>query len=462
PDPGPPGPRRPSGDPAEPQPGGPNVEPSPSTGPDPRPEPGKSPGPHPDPGPDRPSTRARATAAAAGHRARALAARIRALPRPTRPQVAIALAVVAAIALVSWSRCGVNGRPDVAALAAYQHGGGPMLLDRTGKPLARLTPLARKTVAIASLPAYLPEAFIAVEDKRFRDHDGVDWRRVPGALVANVRSRGVAQGFSTITMQLARNVFPERLPFQQRTLKRKLLEIRVAGAIENRFTKDEIIELYLNHIYFGGGAYDIDAAARYYFGKLAAEMTLAQAATLAALPRVPNQYDPRRDPEKARARRDLVLTLMERQGRIPADSAAAARNAKLAVARRPWPVPAGVRQLRADPVTGMVLTEGCSLPEATDEVFLASSVPETGCPVRYPRGFFDRTMGWLGDLFGDDDEDDDRERYREVRDRGRWGAQSVPAAPKRERRPRFLINDDLSHPSEDGRRKKKGKDRFRD
>lgn len=192
PDPGPPGPRRPSGDPAEPQPGGPNVEPSPSTGPDPRPEPGKSPGPHPDPGPDRPSTRARATAAAAGHRARALAARIRALPRPTRPQVAIALAVVAAIALVSWSRCGVNGRPDVAALAAYQHGGGPMLLDRTGKPLARLTPLARKTVAIASLPAYLPEAFIAVEDKRFRDHDGVDWRRVPGALVANVRSRATS------------------------------------------------------------------------------------------------------------------------------------------------------------------------------------------------------------------------------------------------------------------------------
>jgi penicillin-binding protein 1A len=190
-------------------------------------------------------------------------------------------------------------------------------------------------VAIASLPPYVGEAFVAVEDKRFRDHEGVDWRRVPGALLANLRSREIEQGFSTITMQLARNVFPERLPWTQRTLRRKALEIRVAGAIEDRFTKDEILELYLNHIYFGGGAYGIDAAARYYFGKAATELTLSEAATLAAVPRAPALYDPRREPERARARRDLVLTLMEQQQRVDVRAAQDARGSELAVLEQP-------------------------------------------------------------------------------------------------------------------------------
>jgi penicillin-binding protein 1A len=136
-------------------------------------------------------------------------------------------------------------------------------------------------------------------------------------------------------MQLARNVFPDRLPYQQRTLRRKLLEVRVAGAIEHRFGKDENLELYLNHIYFGGGAYGVDAASQYYFGKPAAELSLAQAATLAAIPRAPTLYDPRREPERARARRDLVLDLMERQGRVDAAAGSHARASELAVRKRP-------------------------------------------------------------------------------------------------------------------------------
>ena len=355
-----PGPRTtPPGDPAEPRPGDPDLEPGPSPGPDPRPEPGKSPGPHPDPGPERPTARTRLLAARArtGSLVRTtdraltsvftpvarrfalwaprLAARLRALPTPSRAQVAVALAIVGVFLLVGWARCGVKGCPDVGVLAAYQHGGGPMLLDRTGKPLSRLTPLARKTVPLASLPDYLPAAFIAVEDKRFRSHDGVDWRRVPGAVLANLRSRGIEQGFSTITMQLARNVFPERLPWTQRTLRRKALEVRVAGMIEDRFTKDEILELYLNHIYFGGGAYGVDAAARYYFGKPAAELTLAEAATLAAMPRAPLLYDPRREPENARGRRDLVLRLMAQQGVVDSVAAEEARGTRLTVVKRP-------------------------------------------------------------------------------------------------------------------------------
>ncbi len=325
-DPGPDSPGRrpdPPGDPERPVP---DTQPGRSPEPDPHPEPGRSPGPQADPKPERTTARAQVAA---------LVGRMRAWPRPSRRQTATALAVVAACLLAAWTRCGVRGCPDVGVLAAYQHGGGPLLLDRGGMPLARVTPLARTTVPIGSLPAYLPEAFIAVEDKRFRDHGGVDWRRVPGALLANLRSREIAQGFSTITMQLARNVFPERLPASQRTFRRKALEIRVAGAIENRFTKDEILELYLNHTYFGGGAYGVEAASRYYFGKPAAKLTLAQAATLAAIPRGPSLYDPRRHPESARARRDLVLGLMERQGQVDAEAARSARDAELAVLAKP-------------------------------------------------------------------------------------------------------------------------------
>lgn len=313
--------RIPPGDPVEPCPGDPGAEPGPE------------PGPRPDPGPQRPESASRPWSAVAP--AAAVLTRLGALPRPSRRSTAVGLAAVGALLLIGWTRCGVSGCPDVDLLNAYQPGGGSLLLDRYGEPVARLTPLARKTVPLSALPSYLPEAFIAVEDKRFRQHDGVDWRRVPGALVANLRSRGVEQGFSTITMQLARNVFPERLPFQQRTLRRKLLEIRVAGEIEDRFTKNEILELYLNHIYFGGGAYGVDAAARYYFGKPAAALSLAQAATLAAIPRAPTLYDPRHQPERARARRNLVLRLMEQQGRVETKAAAAAGMARLGVLARP-------------------------------------------------------------------------------------------------------------------------------
>ena len=152
---------------------------------------------------------------------------------------------------------------------------------------------------------------------------------------ANVRQGRVDQGFSTITMQLARNVFPDQLPASRRTLSRKLLEVRVAQEIEHSFSKDEILEMYLNHIYFGHGARGIEAAARHYFGRPARELDVAQAAMLAALPKAPTHYDPRRQPERAKERRDLVLTLMEQQGRLTPEAAQAARVEPLRVAARP-------------------------------------------------------------------------------------------------------------------------------
>jgi penicillin-binding protein 1A len=228
-----------------------------------------------------------------------------------------------------YANCGVTGCPDVRQLTAYQPGGASELLDRNGVQFADLAPFEREMVALDSLPPHVPSAFIAVEDRRFWNHNGVDWVRAVGAAVANVRSRSVRQGSSTISMQLARNVFPEQLPGTDRSMRRKLQEIRVARQIERRFEKNEILELYLNHIYFGGGAYGLDAASRLYFDKPATKLSLSEAALLAALPKAPSHYDPRRNPERAETRRNIVLSLMEQQQVITPELAEKARGAKV-------------------------------------------------------------------------------------------------------------------------------------
>lgn len=257
--------------------------------------------------------------------------------KPTaRQALAASLAFVIFLGIL-WQRCGVLGCPAVEQLSAYQPGGGCVLLDRDGRQFAILSPVEHAVVPLKELPKYVPQAFVAVEDKRFYEHSGIDYRRVFGSLLVNVKAGSVAQGFSTITMQLARNVWPDRLPGAQRTLKRKILEIRVALEIEREFTKDEILELYLNNIYFGGGAYGIEAAARNYFGHSARRLSLAEAAVLAALPKSPRAYDPRRNPEQSATRRNLVLDMMAAQGRIDADEAQAARAVRLAVRREPPP-----------------------------------------------------------------------------------------------------------------------------
>jgi 1A family penicillin-binding protein len=246
------------------------------------------------------------------------------------PQTLVAGVIALVAALLLYQNCGLRGCPDVRLLTVYQPGGASELLDRDGKRFADLAPYERVIVKLGELPEHVPNAFIAVEDRRFWDHHGVDWVRVFGAASANVRSRSVRQGSSTLSMQLARNIFPKQLSAQDRSMRRKLMEIRVARQIERRFEKRDILELYLNHIYFGGGAYGIDAAARLYFGKSASKLTLAEAATLAGLPKAPTHYDPRRHPERAKVRRDLVLSLMEGQQLITPAEAKQARGARLA------------------------------------------------------------------------------------------------------------------------------------
>ena len=248
--------------------------------------------------------------------------------------VAAVVAFVFLIGALGWWLCWFRGCPNVDTLASYRPDGAPVLLDREGEQFAELKPLGHAVVELERLPPYLGEAFIAVEDRRFRRHDGIDVERVLGALAANLRAGGIEEGSSTITMQLARNVFPDRIPGQERTLERKLLEMRVALEIEDEFSKDEILELYLNYIYFGGGARGIDAASRLYFAKPPQELNLPEAALLAALPKAPTYYDPRRHPERAAERRDLVLDLMAEQGKLTGEEAEAAKSAELAVAER--------------------------------------------------------------------------------------------------------------------------------
>jgi penicillin-binding protein 1A len=264
-------------------------------------------------------------------RVAAMDAGIRRIPRRA---VVIAAAGLLGLVLVGWQRCGVKGCPSVDRLAAYQPGGAPVLLDRHGEAFAVLAPVQREIVPLDSLPTHVAQAFVAVEDQRFYEHGGIDARRVVGASLAVARAGSYVEGSSTITMQLARNLFPDRLP-ATKTMGRKLMEARVARGIEKRFSKDEILELYLNHIYFGAGVYGIAAASRHYFGRPASRLTLSQAALLAALPKAPSYYDPRRNPEAARSRRNLVLTLMAAQARIGEADAAAAQAAGLGLTTSP-------------------------------------------------------------------------------------------------------------------------------
>ncbi len=172
----------------------------------------------------------------------------------------------------------------------------------------------RKVVALEAIPEHVRDAVIAIEDERFYRHDGVDARAVLRALRTNTEAGGIEQGGSTITQQYVRQVL---LRDRSQTLERKLEEASMALQLERRFSKDRILELYLNTVYFGNGAYGIDAAARQYFGQPVGELDLAEGAMLAGLIQRPGTTDPYQAPEAALARRDVVLERMRENGFAP-------------------------------------------------------------------------------------------------------------------------------------------------
>ena len=184
----------------------------------------------------------------------------------------------------------------------------------------------RIPVSIAEVPQNLQNAFVAAEDVRFYEHHGIDPRGILRAVWSNlVSGNATGQGGSTITQQLARNAFLT----QEQTLKRKLLEVVLAFQIENRYTKKQILEMYMNQIYFGQGCYGIQTASRVYFGKDVKELTLPQCALLAGLPNSPNYYSPFRSLEAAKYRQGIVLDQMAKYGYISEVDAQAAKNADL-------------------------------------------------------------------------------------------------------------------------------------
>ena len=236
---------------------------------------------------------------------------------------------------IAWAvACSGTNCPSLAGLERFEPRQTSRVYAADGRFIAELG-LERRTLSrLSEIPRHVIQAFVEVEDKRFYGHSGIDFRRIIGSGIANVRAGGVAQGFSTITMQLARNLFPERLNARDRGPWRKLREMHVARAIEARYSKDRILELYLNQIYLGNGAYGVETASQRYFGKSVRDLNLAEAATLAALPKGPERYNPRRFPERAVQRRNTVLELMRRARVISPAEASLGRAYPLRLARR--------------------------------------------------------------------------------------------------------------------------------
>ncbi len=204
------------------------------------------------------------------------------------------------------------------------------IVAANGELLANRGDTGGEAVRLEQLPPYLPNAVIAIEDRRFRSHFGVDPIGLARAVYTNFTSGRLQQGGSTLTQQLAKNLFLE----QDRTIKRKIQELVLAFWLEAEYSKDEILEMYLNRVYLGSGAYGVDAAARRYFGKSARLLTIPEAATIAGLLKAPSRYSPARNPDLAEDRAQLVLAAMNEEGYITGDEAKNALAAPAKVVRR--------------------------------------------------------------------------------------------------------------------------------
>ena len=276
---------------------------------------------------------------------------------------AITLTLVGAILWLS------RDLPSPSLLESIEPTVGTTVYDRHGEIIHEFFRENRVVVGLEHVSPYLVNAIIATEDREFRQHWGIDVYAVLRATITNVRARRVVQGASTITQQLARSLFltPEV------SLTRKLKEALLALRIEQTYSKDRIIELYLNQIYFGGGAYGVEAAAQNLYGIPASELNLAQSALIAGLPKNPGGYSPRRHPDRAEMRRSLVLSMMVDDGAVTADEAAAADTTALDVAERDSDTPAGAhfiehvrREVIADYGAEMLYAGGLSIHTTLD------------------------------------------------------------------------------------------------
>jgi penicillin-binding protein 1A len=224
--------------------------------------------------------------------------------------IAAVWTVVAGAAIIAYE---ATRLPPVDTLAVPKRPPNIAILDENGILLANRGDTGGAEVHIASLPQYLSKAFIAIEDRRFYSHWGIDLYGTVRALCHNFTADGPAQGGSTLTQQLAKNLFLT----QERTISRKIQEAILALWLEHKYSKNQILELYLNRVYFGSGSYGVEAAAQKYFGHGAREVTLPEAAILAGLMKAPARLAPNRNPAAAQERAEQVIKAMAEQGHIP-------------------------------------------------------------------------------------------------------------------------------------------------
>ncbi len=244
--------------------------------------------------------------------------RSRLTPRVRRNILVSVLAVFAfgiAVLITAWARaCAGNSCPSIDELGGYDPNQASKVYAADGRLITDLGLERRTVVPLGEMSPFVKAAFIITEDKRFYEHNGIDWIRVLGAIKNNLFEMRVAEGFSTITMQLARNLWPEDISGRDKSLRRKLREAKVAREIEERYPKDKVLELYLNQIDLGNRGYGVEAASQRYFGKSVRDLNVAEAATLAALPKAPSRYNPRKNPNLSVQRRNTVLNLLRDNG----------------------------------------------------------------------------------------------------------------------------------------------------
>jgi penicillin-binding protein 1A len=272
-----------------------------------------------------------------GGKTRSLVRRIIAGWRPWHTMAALGLLFLATlgagIARATWDRICLGDRcPSIAQITVWEPEESSKLYAADGSLIHEFFQERRTVVALADLPPYVADAFVAIEDKRFYRHNGLDYLRTARATVEYAVFGAGRPGGSTITQQLARNQFTERIGFDISPT-RKLKEAKVARNIERIYSKDEILEAYLNQINFGHGWYGIETAAQNYFGVSASQLTLPDAALLAALPKAPTHFSPLLHPDAAVGRRNLVLDLMAQQGYIGRAEAEAAKAYPLPTSR---------------------------------------------------------------------------------------------------------------------------------
>lgn len=212
--------------------------------------------------------------------------------------------------------------PGITQSASFERQSSITILDANGKVLTRYGEIKGNSVDITEMPPTLIQAVMAIEDRRFYSHFGIDLLGLARAMVVNMQAGGVVQGGSTITQQLAKNLFLSH----DRTLKRKIQEAMLAIWLEHELTKDEIMSAYLNRVYLGSGTYGVDAAAMLYFDKSVTDLSLRESAIIAGLLKAPSRYSPRRNPNLANARADVVLMAMVDAGYITDDQAKGISN----------------------------------------------------------------------------------------------------------------------------------------